>query len=383
MADNAVSGASELPAGVERDIVTMEAPGVTRAGAGGYPLQGFYTRPAGTMPKVALIATHYAIDFSEHYLSALMATRGYGFLGWNNRFRGADHFFALDRALVDIGRGISWLREHGAETIVLLGNSGGGSLMAAYNAQSQVDVITESFGVPLLPEVHELPPGDLYVSLAAHPGRPEVLTGWLDPSVTDETDPTSVDPELSMYADGREPPFDEEFVRRYRAGQRARNQRVTDWAKAELTRLNQAGVPDRLFILPRTWADLRFVDATLDPSDRPVPYCYRGDPRQANSGVTGVGAINTLRSWLNMWSLETSQCRSELHLARLTMPALVIQATGDSGVFPSDADTIYRQIAAQDKTRVDIKGEHYFRDRPGGRDEVASVIADWIAPRRG
>ena len=383
MAGDAVSGASELPAGVERDVVTMEAPGVARAGAGGYPLQGFYTRPAGTMPKVALIATHYAIDFSEHYLSALMAARGYGFLGWNNRFRGADHFFALDRALVDIGRGVTWLREHGAETIVLLGNSGGGSLMAAYNAQSQADVITESFGVPLLPEVHELPAGDLYVSLAAHPGRPEVLTGWLDPSVTDETDPTSVDPELSMYADGREPPFDEEFVRRYRAGQRARNQRVTDWARAELKRLNEAGVPDRLFVLPRTWADLRFVDATLDPSDRPVPYCYRGDPRKANSGVTGVGAINTLRSWLNMWSLETSQCRSELHLARLTMPALVIQATGDSGVFPSDADTIYRQIAAQDKTRVDIPGEHYFRDRPDGRDEVASVIADWVAPRRG
>jgi len=230
---------------------------------------------------------------------------------------------------------------------------------------------------------HQLLPGDLYVSLAAHPGRPEVLTGWLDPSVTDETDPTSVDPELDMYADGREPPFDEEFVRRYRAGQRARNQRVTDWAKAELARLTKLGVPDRLFLLPRTWADLRFVDATLDPSERPVPYCYRGDPRKANRGVTGIGAINTLRSWLSMWSLETSQARSELHLAALTMPALVIQATADSGVFPSDADTIYAQIAAQDKTRLDIKGEHYFRDRPGGRDEVASAIADWIAPRHG
>ena len=87
-----------LPAGVERDIVTMEAPGVTRAGAGGYPLQGFYTLPAGAMPKVALIAAHYNVDFAEHYLSALMAQRGYGFLGWNTRFRGADHFFALDRA---------------------------------------------------------------------------------------------------------------------------------------------------------------------------------------------------------------------------------------------------------------------------------------------
>ena len=110
-----------------------------------------------------------------------------------------------------------------------------------------------------------------------------MLTGWLDPSVTDETDPTSVDPELDMYADGREAPFDPEFVRRYRAGQRARNQRVTDWAKAELARLNAAGVPDRLFLLPRTWADLRFVDATLDPSDRPGPVLLPGRPQGGQS----------------------------------------------------------------------------------------------------
>jgi len=359
----------------------MESPGAPRAGAGGYPVQGFYTRPAGAMPPVAVIATHYNVDFSEHYLSTYLARRGYGFLGWNTRFRGADHFFQLDRALVDIGQGVAWLRENGVQTIVLLGNSGGGSLMAAYNAQCRASVLTESFGVPLLPQVHELPPGDLYISLAAHPGRPDVLTGWLDPSVTDEDDPTSVDPELDMYRDGRHLPFDAEFVSRYRAGQRARNQRVTDWAKAELARLNAAGVPDRLFLLPRTWADLRFVDPAIDPSDRPTPFCYRGDPRAANLGVTGVGAINTLRSWLSMWSLETSQCRSEQHLAALTMPALVIQATADSGVFPSDAAQIYGQIAAADKTRIDLPGDHYFRDPPDARDAVADAMAAWIADR--
>ncbi len=51
MSDSAVSGASELPAGVEREIVTMTAPGVTRAGAGGYPLQGFYTRRPAPCPR--------------------------------------------------------------------------------------------------------------------------------------------------------------------------------------------------------------------------------------------------------------------------------------------------------------------------------------------
>ena len=85
-----------------------------------------------------MIAAHYQIDFSEHYLADYMATRGIGFLGWNTRFRGFESSFMLDHALVDIGVGVRWLREvQGMETIVLLGNSGGGSLMAAYQAQAR------------------------------------------------------------------------------------------------------------------------------------------------------------------------------------------------------------------------------------------------------
>ncbi|EUA16122.1 hypothetical protein I553_1097 [Mycobacterium xenopi 4042] len=84
-----------------------------------------------------MIATHYQIDFSEHYLADYMATRGIGFLGWNTRFRGFESSFLLDHALVDIGVGVRWLREvQGIETVVLLGNSGGGSLMAAYQSQA-------------------------------------------------------------------------------------------------------------------------------------------------------------------------------------------------------------------------------------------------------
>ncbi|HLI23859.1 MAG TPA: hypothetical protein VKU91_02815 [Acidimicrobiales bacterium] len=397
------AGEGALPAGVERDVVAMESPGARRAGAGGYPCHGCYTRPAGSRPRTAFIATHYNVDFSTHYLSTHLAQRGFGFLGWNTRYRGADHYFLLDRALVDIGAGVGWLRRHGVDTVVLLGNSGGGSLMAAYHAQSQGEVVTQGYGPPLLPEVATLPAADLYVSVAAHPGRPEVLTAWLDPSVTDEDDPLSVDPELDLYRPGLRPPLPTGFVERYRAAQVARNQRITEWAKAALAAA-RAGAPsqpdrapgpdrppvtdrppltDRLFLTHRTWADPRFVDPSLDPSERPTPACYRGDPRRANYGVAGVGNINTLRSWLSMWSLETSQCRSDLHLSALRLPTLVIQPTADTGVFPSDADRIFQAVAAGDKQRVDLPGDHYFADPPGARAEVAEVIAAWTRRREG
>ncbi|MDR2984698.1 MAG: alpha/beta hydrolase, partial [Nocardiopsaceae bacterium] len=124
--------------GITREFVGLPSPVVGRAGAGGHPCQGLYHRPEGSaQPRTAFIATHYNVDFSEHYLASYMAERGHGFLGWNTRFRGNEAHFLLDHALAEIGVGVRWLRETaGAERIVLLGNSGGGSLMAAYQSQA-------------------------------------------------------------------------------------------------------------------------------------------------------------------------------------------------------------------------------------------------------
>ena len=102
------------------------------------PCQGLYYHPVGPPPKTALIATHYNVDFSEHYLGEFMAERGYGFLGWNTRFRGNEGFFLLEHALIDIGAGMRWLKTSaGIEQVVILGNSGGGSLMGAYVSQAE------------------------------------------------------------------------------------------------------------------------------------------------------------------------------------------------------------------------------------------------------
>ena len=114
---------------IGRTFVGLASPLVGRAGAGGHPCQGLYHTPPGPPPTTAFIATHYNVDFSEHYLADHLARRGYGFLGWNTRFRGAEAYFLLDHALAEIGVGVRWLRDQGVERLVLLGNSGGGSLM--------------------------------------------------------------------------------------------------------------------------------------------------------------------------------------------------------------------------------------------------------------
>jgi hypothetical protein len=369
--------------GIEREIVGLEAPGARRSGWGMSPCRGVYHRPAGDpSPRVAFIAAHYNIDFSEHYLAEHLARRGHGFLGWNTRFCGAEAYFLLDRALVDIGRGVAWLRERGAEVVVALGNSGGGSLMAAYLAQATRPVVRAPYGTKLAATVDELPRADLYISLAAHAGRPEILTSWLDPAVLDESDPVPSDPELDMYEPANGPPYEPAFVQRYRAAQSTRNRAITAWAKRELERVRAAGFSDRLFALQRTWADLRFVDPAIDPSDRPTPACYQGDPRKANRGVAGLATSNTLRTWLSMWSLDDSQCRAGEHLAAIELPTLVVQATMDVGVFPSDCRAIFDGLATSDKRLVEMAGDHYFRGAPGTpRADVAQLIGEWVAAR--
>jgi pimeloyl-ACP methyl ester carboxylesterase len=365
--------------GIVREFVGLPSPLIGRAGAGGHPCQGVYHRPHGAAPKTAFIAAHYNVDFSEHYLASYLAERGYGFLGWNTRFRGNEAYFLLDHALAEIGVGVRWLREQaGVERVVLLGNSGGGSLMAAYQSQAVEPNVRPVAGMRPVEAIEGLPAGDLFIALAAHSGRPEVLTAWMDPSVTDETDALSVDPALDPFDPGNGPPYGAAFQERYRAAQRARNERITDWAIAELAALRGTRARDRLFTVHRTWADLRMIDPSIEPSDRRPNRCYQGDPAKANYGVFGIGSLCTLRSWLSMWSLRTSQCVAGPHLARITVPSLVVHATADECVYDSDARAVYGALAAGDKRLEFVKDEHYLR---GSRPQVADLIDAWVRER--
>lgn len=376
-----MEGLTDLLAKVETQFLGFPSPTAPRIMAGGHPCQGIYWTPKGQKPKAAFIATHYNVDFSEHYIAPYIATRGFGFLGWNTRYRGFEDQFLLEHAILDIGVGVRWLREQaGVETVIILGNSGGGSLMGAYQAEATAPTLQSLLEGAGREALETLPKADLYISLNAHQGRPEVLTDWMDASVVDEFDPAPTNPELDPFNPDNGPPYSQEFIAKYRAAQKARNQRITDYAKAELARLNAAGIPDRLVPLFRCWGDLRMMDGAIDPSDRPTPMCYRGHPATANKSPS-IGRANNLKTWLSMWSLETSKCQGRPHLEKFDTPALVVQGMADTGVFPQDARDIHRFIASRDKSLELIPGAHYFEDSPEVRNNMASLVCDWARAR--
>jgi esterase/lipase len=79
-----------------------------------------------------------------------------------------------------------------------------------------------------------------------------------------------------------------------------------------------------------------------------------------------------------MWSLSDSYCSGAPHLNCIEVPALVVQSTGDTGVFPSDAKAIYDALASKDKTLEVVAGDHYLETPDNARDEVADLIVGWL-----
>lgn len=325
--------------------------------------------------KTVVVVVHPTSNFLGHYLLEPLAARGVDAVGLTTRYIGNDSSLIIENCVLDIGAAVSYLRERGYEHVVLLGNSGGGGLIAMYQSQAESPTITATpAGDPPDLTRARLPAADALLEVMAHPGRAAVFTEFLDPAVTDEQDPRRRDPELDLFGGRNAPPYDPEFVRRYRDAQLARNRRITAWVREALR-----DGDDLPFLVHGTVADPRFLDMSIDPSDR-VPGTLWGPPRQANFMPAGLGRYSSLRSWLSQWSIDDSQCDGPTHLARTSVPVLVIYGTADQVCFPSHARAIYDAVPHDRKRLLPIKGgTHYLRGQPQNVAILADEIVDWLA----
>ena len=359
----------EMGGGVRKELLSLP----TRDGAA---VDAALYRPEDRMPATGLVCIHPQVSFLHHFALPHFARRGYAALGVNSRYAGNESAVLLENVVLDLAAGVDWLRANGCRHVALVGNSGGGAIAAMYQGHAEASALPDLAS-------YALPPADAIVLLNAHRGRAQVLTTWLDPSVVDERDPDKTDPALDMYDSRNGPPYAAEWVARYREAQIARNLRITRWVESELARLERANGPmrDFPFVVFRTAADPRFLDLTLDPSDRP-PGTYWGDARAANYMLGGLGRVTSLRSWLSQWGWETSRGSAPLHLRKTRAPLLVMQSTADQGVFPAEAKAIYEAATVGDKRLEWLPGAtHFFKDQPELLDRMVSTVADWLSER--
>lgn len=350
-----------------------------------YPrVYGNLVRIVGARSRIGIIIVHPMSNFHGHHLLQPIALSGIPIIGLNTRYAGNDAVVVLENCLLDIDAAIRWAREHlGWEKIILCGFSGGGPLVSMYQCQSEHPTIRHTpAGDPPDLTRRRLAPADALLLVASSPSRSQLLVEFIDPSVTDEADPDSCDPELNLYAEGRAAPFDRSWLAFYRAAQKSRVQRIEDWVVAELQRVGALGIRDRAFLVHRTVADPRALDLTIDPSDRTVGTIW-GDGKTANQAAGPMGRFTTLRSWLSTWSPTWSHGNALKNLKQVSVPVGIIPLTADQGSLMVHAHQLRAAVAAELCDFMPIKGaNHYFHGQPEAFGTAVNLINNWIDRRR-
>ena len=352
-------------------------------------VRGLLWTPPNGKWKTAVILSHPRGDFSVHYACPLLAAAGYAVFGFSTRYINNDTDCLHENCIIDVKVAHDEMIRRGAEAVVLLGNSGGGSLMAMAHA--------------------ELGIGDGWVGMAAHPGEGVFMLQVIDPSVTDESDPFSRDPALDMYNpdNGWRPwpeasSYDPAWLETYRAAQIARVARIDAVAKQSIADAEEAGqrlqgihkstnlaewrdlrarrVFTKYLTIYRTLADPAYLDLSIDPDQRPMGSLFAfPDPFEANYGRGGLARTMTARGWLSTWSGLSSHAKLADTMPDVKVPTLLVHPTADTEIRIRQAQEIVANSGAADSTYLEMKGAPHYLE--GHRVEALAAVAEWIGKR--
>ena len=377
--------------------------------ADGARVTGVLRVPPSATAAVTLM--HPRQDITHHALVPHLLRAGHAVWTQGSRSPNNDLTLVHEQAIIDFAAGQVLMRARGFDRVFALGHSGGGTLAAFYVQQAslapdqRLTAAPSGRRVPLADTDMPVPEGVVF--LAPHPGQGALLQRVIDPSVTDEGDPLSRDPDLDPFAGANgfaEPPasssYDAGFVERYRAAQAARIARIDAVAAAHVAQQREAdasfkrsGDPDdrrralspRILIVHRTDADLRNVDLSLDPNDRPYGSLMGRRPDLTDYGLVGFGRMSTAEAWMSTWSANTTNA-DFLRCARgVTVPTLLVEFTGDQASFPADIAAFRDSLAAEDLSVSAVRGTHFggpiVQGEPHGSVLAAEVINDWLGAR--
>lgn len=380
----------------------------------GATVSGVLRTVPGARTVVCLM--HPRQDVTHHVLVPELLMRG--FAVWTQGTRSVNNDLSLvhEQALLDAAAGQVFLRGRDFAAVVTLGHSGGGTLFAFYGQQAARPggerIAATPAGRPAGLAEADMPVPDGSVFMAPHPGQGALLLRLIDPSVTDEGDPLSADPSLDPYhpANGFVAPpgsshYNAGFVARYRQAQHDRIARIDAGARrrageaADARRaFKRSGDPadrrralaPRVITVYRSDADLRSVDLSLDPNDRPYGSLFGRRPDLTNYGLVGFGRFSTPDAWLSTWSARSTNADFLRCAPGVTGPVLLVELSGDQASFPADTAAMSaafrtRAPGAGDFTSARVAGTHFggpiASGEPTGSSLAATEIGAWLAER--
>lgn len=384
----------------------------------------------GEKSSIGILVMHSNENYLTFSAGSELAKRGYRVLCANV----SDQNSIQDDKMLDAKVAFDYLSGiEGVEKVVLLGHSGGATLMTSYQAVAENGVAIFQGDEKIIKasdELVDLTAADGIMLLDSNWGNGAMSLFSIDPAVVNENSGQGLDQELNLFnpANGFTPggsTYSDEFVQRFFAGQRARSNRLI---QAGLDRLSaiEAGygnyTDDEPFVVPgmSQWRmnnklypqDIRFMAHTRgewpllhgdNSASIQVVYSLRTPTNDTSlTGSLADGAqVATVREFLVSYAVRTTEgygydadsvfgidwsssynCPPG-NIQYVSAPLLTMGMTASWEYLA--AETIYENAAGTDKTIAFVEGaNHMFEteteleEYPGQFGDTMKTVYDYV-----
>ena len=379
--------------------------------------------------NVAVMVMHSDADYLNFPAGKALASHGYRTLQANvSRVNET-----LDKKLLDVKTCIEYLKSlPGVEKVVILGHSGGATLMSCYQAVAEngVGVFQDDKKIVPISDIGELPAADAVMLIDSNWGNGIMTLLSLDPAVKCDCNGVDLDKEYDLAKqEGYDPEgshYSDEFIAKYQKAQAVRNEKLINKALERLEAINEgrgnyrddepwivAGATqiapcNRLF--PQ---DIRLLSHTknewpLIHSDGPittgvVPSLRKARKAMPFTSIYGMGTmITSVKTYLSAQAVRTTEefgydeskiygidwdstyCCTPGNMRGVKAPLLLMGMTG--GYECLAAEMIYELAASEDKTLAFVEGASHMlwpakecEEFPGQFGDTVKLTFDYAA----
>lgn len=356
---------------------------------------GALYRPDKGAARTAFVVMHRVNDFMRHPACTQLAERGFMVLCINPTAADNEAIVDWDQTLLDVKAGVEYLRKQpGIANVLLFGHSGGGSVMAAYEATAEQGAAYCGGADKLSPctgRVAGLPRADGIVFADAHPSDGVMKMRDLNPAiVVRKNGAIAVDPALDPFspANGFDPAgshYSPAFQQRFLAAQANMMRGLIAQAQKQLAAIKAGGLTQAnadMILIPSTRASawLSRLDAGVEGARNTI----RPEKLLKNDGsivtqtiqsvavTTAPADVKTLhthfytaRAFLAAHAIRARDSQGNVDYCStnsasicavqyLSVPALVTSMGGY--MFVRDGERLFDHLASEDKDFIVIEG---------------------------
>ena len=366
---------------------------------------------SGEKSKIGIVLMHSDDDYIEFTPAMELAKRGYRVAA--SHVSNASK--TLDIKLTEVAQIVSYLKNYpGVEKVLLLGHSGGATLMSAYQNVAENGVKTFQGSERIIPidDIKTVPAADGIMLLDSNFGNGVMSLVSLDPAIVDESTGIIRNPELDLFNpqngyDLKKCHFSDDFVKKFFKAQAERMNRLIDFCQKRVEFIEKGEglfVDDEPIVIPggtqfgpnnKLFPQMpEFFSHTRDEQElihkdgsitKQIVPCLRKMRLGANTALQyDFGALNTtVKTFLKNSAVRvdpmkygydettiygidwnSSYCVTVGNVERISAPMLIMGMTGSYEYIASEH--IYRHAEkSADKTLVFVEGAgHNFDTAP-------------------